>query len=97
MQITIDGHHVELTESLQNYVNTKLKRIERHFDRVVDVHVVMGMERTTSTVEATVHLAGNHLHAHAEHEDMYAAIDALIDKLDRQVKKHKEKKSHHRP
>ena len=75
---------------------TKLTRIERHFDQVVDVHVVLGVEKQRQMVEATIHVAGNNIHAHSEHDDMYAAIDSLTDKLDRQVKKHKEKLNDHR-
>ena len=90
MQINISGHHVELTAALQDFIKTKMKRIERHFDHVMDVHVVLGSVRQQHTVEATVHVAGNNLHAESEHEDMYAAIDLLMDKLDRQVRKHKE-------
>lgn len=97
MQINIDGHHVEVTQSLSDYIQSKLSRIERHFDHVVDVHVVLAVEKQRQKAEATIHLAGNTLHAHSENEDMYAAIDLLVDKLDRQVKKHKEKLTNHRP
>ena len=96
MQINIDGHHVELTDSMQEYIRSKMTRIERHFDQVVDVHVVLSVEKQRQMAEATIHVAGNNLHAHSESEDMYAAIDALLDKLDRQVKKHKEKLTDHR-
>jgi putative sigma-54 modulation protein len=95
MQLNISGHHVELSDAVQAYVRTKMQRIERHFDHVVDVHVVLGAERQLHTVEATVHVSGNNLHAQSQHEDMYAAIDLLIDKLDRQVRKHKEKLTDH--
>jgi len=97
MQINIDGHHVEVTESMQDYIRNKLARIERHFDQVVDVHVVLSVEKQRHKAEATIHVAGNNIHAHDESDDMYAAIDALLDKLDRQVKKHKEKLTNHRP
>lgn len=96
MQIKIDGHHVDITPALQDYVQTKLERIERHFDHVVDVHVVLGVEKQRQKAEATVHVAGNNIHAHSEHDDMYAAIDLMLDKLDRQVRKHKEKLTRHR-
>ena len=96
MQITIDGHRVDVTDSIRDYVESKMTRIERHFDQVVDVHVVLGVEKQRQMVEATIHLAGNNIHAHSENDDMYAAIDLLIDKLDRQVKKHKEKLTNHR-
>ncbi len=97
MQVTIDGHHVEVTDSMADYIRGKLSRIERHFDHVVDVHVVVAVEKQRHKAEATVHVAGNTLHAHSENDDMYAAIDLLLDKLDRQVVKHKEKITNHRP
>ena len=97
MQINIDGHHVEVTASMQEYIETKMVRIERHFDQVVDVHVVLSVEKQRHKAEATIHVAGNNIHAHSESDDMYAAIDLLLDKLDRQVKKHKEKVTNHRP
>jgi putative sigma-54 modulation protein len=96
MQISIDGHHVDVTESMQDYIRTKMDRIERHFDQVVDVHVVLSVEKQRHKAEATIHVAGNTIHAHSENDDMYAAIDLLLDKLDRQVKKHKEKLTNHR-
>ena len=96
MQISIDGHHVDVTESLQDYIYSKLDRIERHFDQVVDVHVVLSVEKQRQKAEATMHVAGNNIHAHSENDDMYAAIDLLTDKLDRQIKKHKEKVTNHR-
>lgn len=96
MQINIDGHHVDVTESMQDYIRTKMDRIERHFDQVVDVHVVLSVEKQRHKAEATIHVAGNTIHAHSENDDMYAAIDFLLDKLDRQVKKHKEKLTNHR-
>lgn len=96
MQIRIDGHHVDLTDSMQAYIESKLEKIERHFDQVVDIHVVLGVEKQRQMAEATVHVAGNDIHAKSENEDMYAAIDQLVDKLDRQVKKHKEKLTRHR-
>lgn len=91
MQLNISGHHIELTSALQDYIRTKMQRIERHFDHVMDVHVVLGTEALKQKAEATIHVAGNNLHAESTHDDMYAAIDLLIDKLDRQVRKHKEK------
>lgn len=97
MQINIDGHHVEVTASMQEYIQSKMVRIERHFDQVVDAHVVLRVEKQRHKAEATIHVAGNNIHAHSESDDMYAAIDLLLDKLDRQVKKHKEKVTNHRP
>ncbi len=91
MQLNLTGHHVDITDSLRNYVNEKLERLERHFDHVSNVHVILSVEKLEQKAEATVHIAGAAVFADAVHEDMYAAIDALADKLDRQVLKHKEK------
>jgi putative sigma-54 modulation protein len=97
MQISLTGNHVDLTEPLRDYVNTKMERLERHFDIVQDIHVVLTVEKLRHKAEATLHVAGGNLFADSVQEDMYAAIDALADKLDRQVKKHKEKLTdHHR-
>lgn len=96
MQLNLTGHHVELTPALRDYVDSKFERLERHFDNVFDVHVVLNVEKLRHMAEATVHVNGNNLFADSVDDDMYAAIDSLIDKLDRQVKKHKEKlKDHH--
>ncbi|HEY0720386.1 MAG TPA: ribosome-associated translation inhibitor RaiA [Gammaproteobacteria bacterium] len=97
MQMNITGHHVEVTSALRDYVTGKMDKVVRHFDNVTNVHVVLSVEKLRQKAEATIHLAGNDVYAEAEDADMYAAIDALVDKLDRQVKKHKEKSSdHHR-
>jgi len=97
MQINLTGHHVELTPPLHEYVNSKMERLERHFDHVTDIHVVLSVEKLRHKAEATLHVSGGTLFADAVQEDMYAAIDSLTDKLDRQVKKHKEKLTdHHR-
>lgn len=91
MQITLTGHQLEITPALRDYVDTKMARLERHFDNIMNVHVVLSVEKLTQKADANLQISGAHLAATAEHEDMYAAIDALTDKLDRQVKKHKEK------
>ncbi|NOY67606.1 MAG: ribosome-associated translation inhibitor RaiA [Gammaproteobacteria bacterium] len=95
MQVNITGHHVELTDSLRSYVESKLEKLERHFDQVVDVNVILSVEKLRQKAEATVHLSGTNIFAEDTQEDMYAAIDGLIYKLDRQVKKHKEKLTNH--
>lgn len=96
MQLTLTGHHVDITPPLRDYVNSKLGRLERHFDNLVDVHCVLTVEKLSRKAEATVNLGGASLYADANDQDMYAAIDAMVDKLDRQIKKHKEKlKDHH--
>lgn len=97
MQINLTGHHVELTDPLRSYVNDKFEKLERHFDHLTSIHVVLGVEKLRHKAEATIHMNGNSVFADATQEDMYAAIDLLLDKLDRQVLKYKEKlKNHHR-
>lgn len=97
MQISVTGHHVEITPPLKQYVQSKLSRLERHFERVIDVRVILGVEKLSHKAEATIHTRGKSLYADATADDMYAAIDALSDKLDRQIRKHKEKQTdHHR-
>ena len=95
MQLDVTGHHVEVTPALKDYVQNKLGRIQRHFDAVTDVHCILTVEKLRHKAEATVQVSGGRLYADAIEEDMYAAIDGLIDKLDRQVKKHKEKLCDH--
>lgn len=96
MQVNLTGHHVEITPALRNYVDSKLERLERHFDHVTNVHVVLTVEKLRHKAETSLHVSGNHLFADSVEDDMYAAIDGMVDKLDRQVKKHKEKiKDHH--
>lgn len=97
MQINIAGHHLEITKALREYVNSKLERLERHFDQVTAIDVILSVEKLVQKAEATVPVNGNNLFAFAEDQDMYAAIDALVDKLDRQIIKRKEKLTdHHR-
>jgi putative sigma-54 modulation protein len=93
MQLSLSGHHVEVTPPLRAYVEKKLGRITRHFDHVIDVHCVLTVEKLRQKAEATLHVRGNSIHADAIDGDMYAAIDALADKLDRSVIKHKEKRA----
>ncbi len=97
MQISVTGHHLDITESLKSYVETKFEKLERHFDHVTDVHVILTVEKLMQKAEATVQISGAKLFAEDHQEDMYAAIDALVDKLDRQIKKHKEKRTNHHP
>lgn len=95
MQINLTGHHVEITDSLKDYVDTKFTKLERHFDHINNVHVILNVEKLNQKAEATLHLSGTEVFATSQHNDMYAAIDSLIDKLDRQVIKHKEKVKRH--
>ncbi|HHH38830.1 MAG TPA: ribosome hibernation promoting factor [Sedimenticola sp.] len=96
MQISLTGHHVDITEALRSYVESKFERLERHFDHVTKVHVVLSVEKLRQKAEATLHVNGADIFAECVEEDMYAAIDGLVDKVDRQLKKHKEKNANHR-
>lgn len=96
MQVSLSGHHVEITDSMRHYVNEKIARLDRHFDQALDIHIVLTVEKLRHKAEATLHVSGSNLHADDVQEDMYAAIDGLVDKLDRQGKKHKEKLKSHR-
>jgi putative sigma-54 modulation protein len=95
MQLSVTGHHVEITAALRSYVEKKCDRIVRHFDHVIDTHFVLTVEKLLHKAEATVRVRGETIHALASEGDMYAAIDALADKLERRVRKHKEKLTDH--
>ena len=95
MQLSVTGHHVEVTASMRSYVEKKFERIARHFDHVIDVHCVLSVEKLIQKAEATVHVRGTAIHVDATDSNMYAAIDILTDKLDRCVLKHKEKRADH--
>jgi len=96
MNLTISGHHLEVTPAIHDYVSEKLDRVKRHFDHVINVTVIMQVEKLVHKVEATLHVKGHDFHARSEDGNMYAAIDLLADKLDRQIVKHKEKSLAHR-
>ena len=96
MNLQISGHHLEITPALRDYVTGKLERVTRHFDHVIDVNAILSVEKLKQKVEATVHVRGKDIHVEAIDADMYAAIDLLADKLDRQIVKHKEKVQDHR-
>ena len=101
MNLTISGHHLEVTPALRSYVTTKLDRIIRHFDQVVDVKVLLTVENLKEKerrqrAECSIHVKGSDMFAESSHEDLYAAVDELVDKLDRQVVRHKSRvKNHH--
>ncbi|MCC5852114.1 MAG: ribosome hibernation promoting factor [Alkalimonas sp.] len=95
MQINLTGRHVEITEALKDYVDNKFAKLERHFEHINNVHVVLNVEKLQQIAEAKLNLNGGEVFAVSESENMYAAIDQLIDKLDRQVIKHKEKLARH--
>tara|TARA_B110000240_G_scaffold72541_1_gene82484 strand:+ start:847 stop:1155 length:309 start_codon:yes stop_codon:yes gene_type:complete len=96
MQINVSGHHIEVTDSLRQYVETKLERLERHYDQITNVHVILRVEKQGQKAEATIRIQGSDIFAEAESDDLYAAIDMLVDKLDRQLIKQKEKMKDHK-
>lgn len=97
MNLTITGHHLEVTPAIRGYVEEKLKRVTRHFDNVLDVSVILTVEKLKHKAEVNLHVAGKDIYVESIEADMYAAVDVLVDKLDRQVLKHKEKANgHHR-
>ncbi len=91
MQLNVSGHHLEVTDSLRGYVESRIEKIERHFDLVSDMNFILTVEKLRHKAEATINVNGGTIYADATEEDMYAAIDGLVDKLDRRVRKHKEK------
>ncbi|AOW76799.1 hypothetical protein A3Q34_07990 [Colwellia sp. PAMC 20917] len=95
MQINLSGHHVDITEALRENVTIKMAKLSRHFDHINNVHVVLTVEKSNQIAEATVHVSGSDLHAKAENADMYASIDSLVVKLDRQILKYKGKTNQH--
>ena len=95
MNLTITGHHVEVTPAIREFVTNKLDKVVRHFDGVTSVAVILSVEKLRQKAEVTVHVRGKNIFVEAEDQDMYAAIDALIDKLDRQVIKYKQKTQDH--
>jgi putative sigma-54 modulation protein len=100
MNLKISGHHLEVTPALREYVQTKLERITRHFDQVVDVNVLLMVEKLKEKerrqkAEVTLHVKGKDIFVEQSHEDLYAAIDQLMDKLDRQVCRYKDKLQDH--
>ena len=96
MHLNLTGNHLDITPAIRDYVVAKLDRVTRHFDHVIDVNVVMSVQKLRQKVEVNLHARGKDIHVEAVEADMYAAIDALADKLDRQVVKHKEKLALHR-
>jgi ribosome hibernation promoting factor len=91
MNLNVSGHHLEVTPAIRTYVHSKLERVARHFDHVIDAHVILTVDKLRQKAEVTLHVRGKDLHCECEEEDLYAAIDLLADKLDRQVLKYKDK------
>jgi putative sigma-54 modulation protein len=101
MNLRINSHHVELTPGLKTHVEDKVVRIKKHFEQVIDITAMLIVDKAKEknlrqTAEFTLHIKGKDLYAEAHHEDLYHAIDAAVDKLDKQILKHKERvKAHH--
>jgi len=95
MNLNITGHHIEVTPALDEYMRSKLEKVTHHFDNVIRVHAILSVTKLKQSAEVTLHLKGKDIHAEAEEADLYAAIDAVSDKLVRQVVKYKEKHSNH--
>jgi len=91
MNLKLTGSHVEITEAMREYVSSKISKITRHFDHVIDVSVILSIDKLKQKAEANIHIRGKDIFVEADSENMYASIDSLIDKLDRQILKHKEK------
>lgn len=92
MNLNLSGHHLDVTPALRSYVRDKLARVTRHFDHVIDAHVVLTVDKLVQKAEITLHVRGKDIHCACEQPDLYAAIDLLADKLDRQVLKYKGKR-----
>lgn len=97
MNLQISGHHLEITPAIHEYVTGKLERVTRHFDNVIDVNVILSVDKLKQKAEVTVHLSGKDVYVESIDEDLYAAVDSLVDKLERQIQKYKQKiQDHHR-
>ena len=92
MNLNVSGHHLEVTPAIRTYVQSKLERVARHFDHVIDAHVILTVDKLRQKAEVTIHVRGKDLHCECEDADLYAAIDLLADKLDRQVLRYKDKR-----
>lgn len=92
MNLNVSGHHLEVTPAIRSYVSAKLERVMRHFDHVIDAHVILSVDKLRQKAEVTLHVRGKDIHCACEEQDLYAAIDLMADKLDRQVIKYKDKR-----
>ena len=93
MNLNVSGHHLEITPAIRGYVQAKLERVTRHFDNVIDAHVILSVDKLKQKAEVTLRVRGKDLYCESEEADLYAAIDLMIDKLDRQVLKYKDRVS----
>ena len=93
MNLNVSGHHLDITPAIRGYLSAKLGRVMRHFDHVIDAHVILSVDKLRQKAEITLHVRGKDIHCACEEQDLYAAIDLLADKLDRQVLKYKGKRN----
>ncbi len=91
MNVQVSGHHVEVTQPIRDYVLAKLERVQRHFDQVIEINVILSVQKLRQKAEISVHMPGKDIHVESDDEDLYAAIDLMMGKLDRQIIKHKQK------
>jgi len=96
MQLSISGHHLDITEAIKQHSIEKLSKIKHHFDHLININMILEVEKDVQKAEATIHVSGADLFAKAESSDMYASIDQMVNKLDSQIRKHKEKLNEHR-
>ncbi len=96
MQLSISGHHLDITEAIKQHSIEKLSKIKHHFDHLININMILEVEKDVQKAEATIHVSGADLFAKAESSDMYASIDQMVNKLDSQIRKHKEKLNDHR-
>ncbi|AYQ56612.1 Ribosome hibernation protein YhbH [Bathymodiolus thermophilus thioautotrophic gill symbiont] len=96
MQLSISGHHLDITEAIRQHSEEKLAKIKNHFDHLININMILEVEKDVKKAEATIHISGADLFAKAESDDMYVSIDKMVNKLDAQVRKHKEKLNNHR-
>ncbi len=96
MNINLTGDSVEITDALRKFTTEKFARLQRHYDRIISANIIFNVEKLIQKAEATLHVPGEPIHACSEANDLYSAIDLLVDKLDKQIKKHKEKNQDHR-
>jgi len=95
MNLNITGHHLDVTPAIREYIQTKMTRVVRHFDQVIDTHVILSLEPLKHRAELTLHIPGKDIHCEASEDNLYTAIDLLIDKVDRKVLQHKTRTQNH--
>jgi len=96
MQLSISGHHLDITKAIKQHSIEKLSKIKHHFDHLININVILEVERDVQKAEATIHVSGADLFAKAESDNLYVSIDQMVNKLDSQIRKHKEKLNDHR-